>query len=916
MEATKNTKDLSRYLLCDPKDFPYGEEGLKKIIEREQTIRIQHEVDLEDSGKRLKEDGKYSEHTPCRYLVTEMLPLIIEGIKAILNKLEVGSATADKQKIAKLATLPWQQFAAIAFTTSLDSAILRDNKATTLSKIASACETEAKMRHYMEHEEKFYDQIMSQQHKSGKNIEHISDAMTIAMNRKANGRYGDQQEHPEIKWEAWSNQFSVWLAATYLNMVVVQTGMFEVEKDYVTTAQYKRHKPSYNRLVPTAALLEWINTAENKIGMYGGFYLPLPMPPRDWTTTQSGGYWTRFGGQKKLIKNFSKGYQEEMLNYSEQLSQVVFPAINGAQNTAWRINYKVFETMSNLWNAARPVGGLPRRDKLESPLCPACGQVPGADHKCFAKAKEIQKLRQEAEKEAERQKIKYVEAPLSPAEEAEYQKSKGILTAWKMKASKIHLENTRLKSLRLAIHYGLEAAEILLDDERFYYVYQTDFRGRLYPCGQLHPQGTDWMKGILEFADGVELGEHGAKWLAVHISNCYGNDKCSYEDRVAWVHEHEEMILECARHPEDVLAWTEADSPFCFLAGCFEWLQYRQEGTKFKSRLAIALDGSCSGIQHYSAMQRDMVGAIATNVKMVEGATKKEDIYQRVADKTIELMQEDIATEEVGYYASTIIGYKLMDRKVVKRAVMTLPYGSTYTSCHEYVAEELYPRLLEAKVHEEIIKPLSRYCSTKVWQAIPHIVQAAREGMDYLQRLARIVAKEALPVTWTTPTGFIVQQSYYEASAQRLRFATGGSIMLKELVPVWVNGSERSYVTMLSQDRHIDPRKQVSGIAPNFIHSLDSSHLMLSVVASKKAGINDFALIHDSLGTHAGRTEEFSQIIRDCFYDLYANHTPLEDITEHLLGQVSEANSEKAPPMPSIGSLDLKDIKKALYLFA
>lgn len=61
-------------------------------------------------------------------------------------------------------------------------------------------------------------------------------------------------------------------------------------------------------------------------------------------------------------------------------------------------------------------------------------------------------------------------------------------------------------------------------------------------------------------------------------------------------------------------------------------------------------------------------------------------------------------------------------------------------------------------------------------------------------------------------------------SAQRIRFATGGSIILKELVPVWINGNERSYVTVISQDRHIDPKKQVSGIAPNFIHSLDSSH--------------------------------------------------------------------------------------------
>ena len=92
--------------------------------------------------------------------------------------------------------------------------------------------------------------------------------------------------------------------------------------------------------------------------------------------------------------------------------------------------------------------------------------------------------------------------------------------------------------------------------------------------------------------------------------------------------------------------------------------------------------------------------------------------------------------------------------------------------------------------------------------------------------------------------------------------------------------------------------------------------MMFSVKAASKAGIKDFALIHDSLGTHAGQTEQFAQIIRQKFHDLYANYDPLKDITDHLASQILEADKAKLPDMPEEGGLDLNDILKAEYLFS
>lgn len=903
-------------LLCDTDNYPYVAETLPKLIDREMTIRAEWQHNLRNSGDTLAKEGEYSKHQPCRYMAAEVLPLIIEGVIAVLNKLATNTATRDKQNIELLSQLPWLQFSAIAFVNMVDSAIKHDKVAAVIERIAGACETEAKWEHYAEREKAFFDHIIEQQHKSGQNTDHINAVLTVAMNRKAEGRYQDGKKDPALIWQRWpkgKETFSRWLGALYMDIICTTTGYFELKNDNRTPNKHNTSK----RLVTTDAFDKYIGAAENRIGLYGGYYLPLPVPPRDWTDTQTGGFWTKYVGQKKLIKNWNKGYQTEMLNLTEQLSTTVFPAVNAAQHTAWRINRRVYDILCELVDSKHAIAGLPPQDAPELPLCPHCGKEVEKGHSCFRDPLTDKKTAY-AEKLTARGKSK---GEIKTLVETKYGTNKNkYLRLWKMAAADIYKQRERLKSLRLALNSGLDIANIIADDERFYYVYQTDFRGRLYPLGILNPQGTDWQKGILEFADGVSLGEHGAKWLAIHLANTYGNDKASYNDRIQWVYDNEKIILDCAAHPFDSLDWTQADAPFCFLAACIEWEGYKREGNAYKSHCAVALDGSCSGIQHYSAMLRDEVGAIATNVKCLDPNAAKHDIYTEVAKAANDLMTKDSAKKDIGVAASTLIANNYIKRDIVKRAVMTLPYGSRYQSCNHYVTEALTDALADNAITDKTItKQYCDYTARTVWAAIPNVVQAAREGMNYLQSLARLFNNQAMPITWTTPTGFVVQQSYYSVKGKIVRLMTGGSIVLKNGIPIWKNedsDSGKKITFQSTDDRQIDPTRQVSGIAPNFIHSLDASHLMSSVVEAKRHNINDFALIHDSLGVHAGNTEQFSQIIRDCFYHLYADNDPLGEITTHLTAQLDEKLKDKIPVMPQKGSLDLKEIKQAVYLFS
>ncbi|WP_455915107.1 DNA-directed RNA polymerase [Pantoea agglomerans] len=65
-------------------------------------------------------------------------------------------------------------------------------------------------------------------------------------------------------------------------------------------------------------------------------------------------------------------------------------------------------------------------------------------------------------------------------------------------------------------------------------------------------------------------------------------------------------------------------------------------------------------------------------------------------------------------------------------------------------------------------------------------------------------------------------------------------------------------------DKDINAAKQSSGVAPNYVHSMDACHLRMTVnLANEKYGIKAFSLVHDSFGTHArmAMSERISLIV-------------------------------------------------------
>lgn len=576
-------------------------------------------------------------------------------------------------------------------------------------------------------------------------------------------------------------------------------------------------------------------------------YRPMVIPPQPWTNPMNGGYLTM---RLKFIKTHHRNYLEELKHYD---MPIVYAAVNALQNTAWRINRRIYEVLSEVWNKGGCLGGLPSQEPKPEPLKPV-----------------------------------------------DIDTNKEARKAWKKKATLVYEENARAASQWKQIVFPLEVAAMFLEEPEIYFPYTMDWRGRVYPVPPiLNPQGSDVSKALLQFAHGKPLGARGAQWLMVHTANLFGVDKVSMEERVSWVEAHREALIDSAVDPlGGARFWAEADKPYQALAACFELYGYWTEGESFESRLPIAMDGSCNGIQNFSAMLRDYEGGCAVNLVPQE---LPQDIYARVA----EVVSQKVAQDAAEGNEQALLWLGKVDRKIVKRPVMTLPYGATRYGMRQQLIDELKDQTQKGScklkvANNDFYWPCD-YLSWIVYTSIGEVVSAARIVMDWLQEAARIASQDGMPINWVTPAGLPVLQAYRKTLGKRIECLIEG---------------RKVKTTLQVPTKVIDTRRQAQGIAPNFVHSMDASHLMLTVNEAVSRGVTSFAMVHDSYATHAADSDTLAQTLRETFVRQYQTHDVLDEFRQQIVNQIDPKLAAEIPPVPEKGNLDLNLVKSSMYFFA
>ena len=643
----------------------------------------------------------------------------------------------------------------------------------------------------------------------------------------------------EIPWQGWTQRERLLVGNALIDLTIQHTGLL--------THKIMNKEGKKRRLIlASEQTMQAIKDLSQFKEILKPEFYPCIEPPRDWMTPKDGGYHTHHVRPLTLVKTHNHNYLEELEHFD---MPHVYGAINAMQRTGFKVNRFVLDVLREVWASGISLPSLPPSENYPIPA-----------------------------------------KPLDIAENREAR------TKWKREAVIIYTENNRLDSKRLLLRKTIEIASKFQDEEAIYMVYQLDFRGRIYAVpNYLNPQGPDFAKALLTFAEGKEINENGACHLAIHGANVFGHDKVSLQARVDWVLENTDRILSCARDPLNDLWWAkEASSPFQFLAFCKEWAGWCEQGEGFVSHLPVAADGSCNGLQHFSAMLRSKTTGKEVNLVPMD---EPQDIYQRVADRVTEklkTMEHEFATKWLAFGVT---------RGCTKRPCMVLPYGGRQYSFSDFVMDYLVEQKEKGNMHpfgEDAFKACT-FLAKVIWDAIGEVVHAATEAMGWLQKAARVASSEGLPIRWDTPVNFPVLQAYKATKPYRIETKLLGT----------------TFRPMLYRETgKIDKNRQANGISPNFVHSIDAAHMMLTIDVAKQCEIYSFAMVHDSYGTHAADAETLWWCLRKAFVEMYTQTDVLEDFRQDLLDILPDHRKGEIEDTPEKGSLDISLVEESEFFFA
>ena len=724
-----------------------------------------------------------------------------------------------------------------------------------------------------------------------KEKEHFKKAIAENLNKRAGASYKKaymkavetsmlEQGQLEDAWGTWSPTEAVHVGIKMLEIVIQSTQLVELKRYGAGNAAADVEMVHLSDF--------WVKKMAQRGFSLAGIapvYQPCVVPPKPWTGVVGGGYWAKGRRPLPLIRLGSKS---AVARYEYVYMPEVYDAVNIIQNTSWKVNKKVLEVVNMVEKLNNtPIDDIPQMEPLK---------------------------------------------PEDYAGETEEE-----LKAWKKAAAGIYRREKARQSRRLSLSFIVNQANKFSQFKAIWFPYNMDWRGRVYAVPMFNPQGNDMQKGLLTLAVGKPIGADGFKWLKVHGANCAGIDKVTFEERIKWVEDNHDNIMATAKAPMDSIEWWgKLDSPFCFLAFCFEYAGVMHHGLSYSCSLPIAFDGSCSGIQHFSAMLRDHIGGHAVNLTP---SGKVQDIYRIVSDRIEEELKvllvngtdNEMVTHEDKKTGEITERLKLgtrelarqwltygMSRKVTKRSVMTLAYGSKEYGFADQVYEDIVMPAIDSGSGAMFTEPsqASRFMAKMIWEAVSVTVVAAVDAMKWLQGAAKLLAAEVkdkktgeilkpcLPVHWVTPDGFPVWQEYRKKDTTRLNLMFLGSFNLQ---PTVNKGTKKE----------LDKHKQESGISPNFVHSQDGSHLRKTVVHThRKYGVMSFAVIHDSFGTIPADAEYMFRGVRETMVETYRDNDVLLDFYEQFEYQLHESQRDKLPELPKKGKLNIEDILSSDFAFA
>ena len=425
-------------------------------------------------------------------------------------------------------------------------------------------------------------------------------------------------------------------------------------------------------------------------------------------------------------------------------------------------------------------------------------------------------------------------------------------------------------------------------------------------------------------------------------------DKMTLEDRVRWVNENMEVIQEMGKTKH---ISQDAEKPISFFAACLEWHDYQVATNSNRihmTHLPIPVDGSNNGWQHLGAMSKDthtgtLVGLVPVDIqrdfyvqtakelisqtdderlskildempmkRIRKGISKRGSMtraYSAGASKIAENMYFDCKTED--YH----IKYGIEEddckkfAKVLIKAINTVCPGPLDTMSYlqalakyEIGEHQRYKSdgTKAGKEYTDLKKEVKElyFKKGKTEEDLKKINEIALELQSYESKLVYGNGNDR--IKWTTPTGFPVEYTNFVMKDEKTIGTISG----------FTTNNKKAQIKHVAKvpTKMPDTRGFMCGISPNFVHSMDASH-MAHVIDEWN---NDFGAVHDSFSTHACDVESLLALTKDKFIEMYN----VENFYDYIENQLVTDRTKLDVTQPLRGSLNVEDIYQSDYFFA
>jgi DNA-directed RNA polymerase len=669
------------------------------------------------------------------------------------------------------------------------------------------------------------------------------------------------------------------------NAAPVLSAIFQYCHVFQKDTQYTTPKNSITRLSFTDEAMRQIERSKEYLQWSQPLLKPIPMDiPNPWIGFHTGAYkdW-RLAECVKLVRGASAKQIEAIEHSFKGETPEHFRALNALQETRLCINEEMLEVVEWCWETRQSFGKFPKRDTPEFPRLPT-------DH--MTMDQELKKAIKEDQRE------------------------------WRN-------TDRRVKGAEAVMKQDLQIANELAVHDYFTIPWACDFRGRFNMVPSFNYHRDDHIKSLFQFQRGRVVDGQNIRWLKIHIANCSGFekiDKAPLDERVAWFDKNEGVLLDMAKDYKSSLGqWSGADSPFQMLAAIFEYARYLEEGEDFVGFIPISLDGTNSGVQHYSMLTLgEDEGKLVNLVPQAEMA----DLYQTVADKVQTRLKTDLS-DSSDFRKNPITKAELariwldygVDRKLCKRPSMVFAYSSVAAGMTGQFMEDVMKPLQRdvsygdiefhpiARTNKER-KVAARYLAEHCYDSIVETLPKAAEAMKWIQSCTNVLSKQNKLVNWTSPSGFRVFHNYLKRDRVETKIF---------LFDTAVGERTRSKVSLSLDTGKVDVRKNTASVAANLIHSLDASGMAKTIVKLLDSGATeDFFMIHDSFAI-SGDVDDLYYGVREAHIEMYEAENLLLKWQEELRQQLDhpfDFERSEVDPIPQMGNLDLQGIRDSQFCFS